>query len=186
MKKNELIVLGGIVVIVIGLFIMRSGNGGGSAAITSTDGGSRSTGVSSAGGDTQAVPAPDFTLDRLGGGEIRLADYKGEKPVVLDFWTSWCPNCQRDMPKTSRLYEEYRDQVEVIGINMQETEGITQKFIDQRNIIFPIVMDPSGRTSNQYGVKYTNTHVLIDKDGNVMDSFSRDLTEADLKNLIEG
>ena len=49
-------------------------------------------------GASNAQAAPDFTLDRLDGGKISLADYKGKKPVILGFWTTWCPNCRRDMP----------------------------------------------------------------------------------------
>ena len=53
--------------------------------------------------------APDFSLPLHSGGTIQLADFRGEKPVILDFWASWCHNCQRAMPNLSRLYDEYKD-----------------------------------------------------------------------------
>ena len=62
--------------------------------------------------------APDFTLKDLNNGTITLSSYQGDKPVVLDFFATWCPNCQRDMPILSSLYDKYKDEVEVIGVNM--------------------------------------------------------------------
>src|SRR3989344_5947997 len=75
-------------------------------------------------GESAKQVAPDFSLDKLGGGTITLAEYKGRKPVVLDFWTTWCPNCKRDMPHLNALYEKYKDKVEVIGIDLQENPSL--------------------------------------------------------------
>jgi len=128
--------------------------------------------------------APDFTLEKLDGGKITLSDYRGDKPVILDFWTTWCPNCQRDMPVVSRLYEKYRNQVEIIGVNMRESSRVAQGFVSSRNILFPIVMD-SGRVANQYGIRYTNTHVLIDKNGSIVQTVPGDLRESHVLSLIQ-
>lgn len=128
--------------------------------------------------------APNFTLNRLGGGTIELASYKGQKPVVLDFFATWCPNCRRDMPHLNSLYEKYKDQVEVIGIDLQEQESLVNTFATDLGITFPIALDTQGKVSQQYGVRYTNFHVLIDKEGNVVGSVPGDITEADIINLI--
>ncbi len=132
----------------------------------------------------EPIGAPNFSLERLGGGIISLSDYRGKKPVVLDFWASWCPNCRRDMPNLNRFYEKYKDQVEVIGINLQESERTVEKFIASRDISFPIVLDPGGEASRIYGIRYTNTHFLIDKDGNLAREIPGDISEADVKSLI--
>ena len=128
--------------------------------------------------------APDFTLTSLSGESIKLSDYRGEKPVVLDFFTTWCPNCRRDMPKLSRMYDTYKDQVEVIGINLREKEGKVRSFIDSRNISFPIVLDPLGQAARFYGVQYTNYHVLIDIDGNIAGIVPGDINESQILSLI--
>jgi len=128
--------------------------------------------------------APDFTLQKLGGGSVTLSDYRGKKPVVLDFWASWCPNCRRDMPKLSRMYDKYKDQVEVIGVNLRESNSTAQNYISSAGISFPIVMDPNGATSNAYGNRYTNTHVLIDKNGNIVRTVPGDIRETDIEWLI--
>ncbi len=129
--------------------------------------------------------APDFTLEKLGGGTISLAEFKGKKPVVIDFWASWCPNCRRDMPKLNSFYEKYKDKVEVIGVNLQEKKSTIQNFISSRGISFPIALDPRGEASHAFGIQYTNTHFLIDSNGNLVRTIPGDIREADIVSLIE-
>jgi len=165
----------GAVVLVVGIIVFATiyNNGGGQANIS---------------GATQVQDrdkAPDFSLKELNGETITLSQYRGEKPVILDFFATWCPNCQRDMPKLSKWYEKYSSQVEVIGINLQESEGKVKSFIDSRGISFPIVLDPGSKTASAYGVRYTNLHVLIDKDGNIVREIPGDIKESDIKALAE-
>lgn len=115
-----------------------------------------------------ARSAPDFTLQKLGGGTISLSEFIGKKPVVVDFWASWCPNCRRDMPNLNRFYEKHKDKIEVIGVNLQEKESTARNFISSRGISFSIALDPFGSASRAFGIQYTNTHFLIDIDGNLV------------------
>lgn len=126
----------------------------------------------------------NISLPKLGGGTIALADYKGKKPVVVDFWATWCPNCRRDMPRLNSFYKKYKDQVEVIGINLQESEAVIKDFVSSRGISFPIALDPSGDASNIFGIRYTNTHILINKEGTVVQVIPGDIQESDIKSLI--
>ena len=137
------------------------------------------------GGRQLARPAPSTELTSLNGGTISLADYQGKKPVILDFFATWCPNCRRDMPKLSKFYEKYKDDVEVIGVNLRENPDIVREFISSRNITFPIVLDPSGRVARDYQVQYTNTHVLINKEGNIVRIIPGDIRESDITLLIQ-
>lgn len=127
----------------------------------------------------------DFTLNKLDGEPLTLSDYKGIKPVVLDFFATWCPNCRRDMPRLSKLYEEYGDQIEVIGINLQERKSTVEKYISSTNILFPIVLDPRSEVARQFGVQYTNFHVLISKEGVIVGTVPGDINESQLLSLIQ-
>ncbi len=127
---------------------------------------------------------PDFTLQSLEGGAITFADYKGEKPVILDFWATWCPNCRRDMPKLSALYEKYGDQVEVIAVNSRESKSLVSNFVDNLSLKFPVVFDTNGSVAQQYGITYTSTKVFIDKEGIIQDTFPADVTGADFQELL--
>ncbi len=135
---------------------------------------------------TNASPAtaPDFSLQKLGGGTIALADYKGREPVILDFWATWCPNCQRDIPHQEAFYEKYKGKVEVIGIDLQEDPSLVSHFVSQYGITYPIALDPESRASQAYNAQYTNYHVLIDKNGNIVKKIPGDISEQDFVSLI--
>ena len=128
--------------------------------------------------------APNFTLDLLNGGSVTLADFRGKKPVVLDFFATWCPNCRRDMPHLNGLYEKYKDQIEVIGVDLQEQAPLVEKFVTDLELDFPIALDINGAVARQYGVRYTNFHILIDKEGKVIGSIPGDIKEEDFIKLI--
>ena len=113
--------------------------------------GSSILGNSSANRQDESSLAPDFNLTTLDGRQITLSDYRGKKPVILDFFATWCPNCRRDMPKLSGWYEQCKDKVEVIGINLQEREGVAAKFLDSFGIKFPIVLDPRAEAARADG-----------------------------------
>ena len=134
---------------------------------------------------TSPTLAPDFSLEKLGGGTIALADYRGVKPVILGFWTTWCPNCRRDMPRQNEWYLKYKDKVEVIGVNMQENPSTVAAFIRKLGIEYPIALDPQGAATRAYGVSYTNYHILIDKEGNIVKTIPGDISEQDFISLLD-
>lgn len=179
-ESSHLYIITGIVgILIIAGAVYASRSGGNSEAR-----GSEPTTVSATAEQSDKRLAPNFTLNRMGGGTIELASYRGQKPVVLDFFATWCPNCRRDMPNLNAFYETYKDQVEVIGIDLQEQESLVSKFATDLGLTFPIALDTQGRVSQQYGVRYTNFHVLIDRDGNIVGSIPGDIKEQDIINLI--
>jgi len=180
MSNKTLIV--GIIIFVVGLLVFGRWYSGGVTQTSNPYGAHNQANISNV---TGSQLAPDFSLAKLGGGTISLAEFRGKKPVVVDFWASWCPNCRRDMPHLNRFYEKYKDKVEVIGINLQEEGSTVQSFISSRGITFPIALDPNGQASNAFGIHYTNTHFLIDKDGNLVRTIPGDIQESDIVSLIQ-
>jgi len=132
----------------------------------------------------EEIMAKDFTLPRYGGGEITLSSYRDEKPVILDFWTTWCPSCRQDMPAQNKLYEQYKEDVEVIAINMNEKRSIVDAYIEKNNFSLPFVYDDN-TVVNDYSIQLTNTHVLINKDGTIYDIFPGDIDEKHFQALIK-
>lgn len=173
--------LGGAILAVAGLLILGQRYGGSVTQKAKSYDVQNQANISSA---TDGQLAPDFSLARLGGGTISLAEFRGKKPVVVDFWASWCPNCRRDMPRLNSFHEKYKDKVEVIGVNLKESESVAQEFVSSRSIAFPIALDTNGQVSNAYGNRYTNTHVLIDKDGHLVRAIPGDIQESDIVSLI--
>ncbi len=87
---------------------------------------------------------PDFLLERPGGGTLRLSDLQGQ-PIVLNFWASWCAPCRAEMPDLVRAYAEYRDDgLEIVAVNLQETNDQVLSFANEFGIEFPIVIDRDG------------------------------------------
>lgn len=135
--------------------------------------------------DEQIEFAPDFSLQTPDGETVVLSDFRGEQAVVLDFWASWCPNCQRAMPELDELYETGNFDVAVIGVNMKESTDDVVEFVNEYGISFPVVLDTNGRVARQFGVSYTNTHVMIDKDGAIQAVIPGDIDEGDIESLLQ-
>lgn len=138
--------------------------------------------------------AYDFELKNLEGEKVRLSDYRGKKPVIVEFWNLWCHNCQREMPKLQKTYEKYDDKFEIIGVNLLPNKGPSdnwdskkdiRSFIDKHGINFPIVFDKDLSVAKKYKVKATNHHFLINLDGTIYDDFYIDLDDKKLEEFLE-
>jgi peroxiredoxin len=110
-------------------------------------------------------PAPDFTLTALDGQSLHLAALKG-KPVVLDFWATWCPPCRKLLPSIQKLHDEMGDKVAVIGVN-DEDRATVQRFVADNHVTVPQALDTDHAVSAAYGVQGIPFTVFIDKDGNI-------------------
>lgn len=173
------IIISGVILGAIGFLIVGGFYSGNTASQ------SASVHNSALGTASQKDTAPNFTLQKLGGGTITLSEFRDKKAVVVDFWASWCPNCRRDMPNLNHFYEKYKDKIEVIGVNLQEKESTVKSFVESRGISFPIALDSHGKASRAFGIQYTNTHFLIDINGNLIRAIPGDIREADIVSLIE-
>lgn len=110
-------------------------------------------------------PAPDFSLAGVDGQMVRLSDLRGQ-PVVLNFWATWCPPCQAEMPALQALADDYTDPgVTVLGINQAETAPQVQAYVQGKGIDFPVVLDSDAAVSQAYRVRSLPTTFFIDRDG---------------------
>ncbi|MDF2821160.1 MAG: hypothetical protein K0R15_1601 [Clostridiales bacterium] len=142
-------------------------------------------------------PAPDFTLMDQYGNEHTLSDYKG-KVVFLNFWATWCPPCQKEMPHIEELYAEYNfneDDVIILGVanpksddypyNQDVSQEEIKEFLKDNEYTFPVVFDVTGEIFNKYFIQSFPTTFMIDKEGNIKGYVTGILTKGIMQNVIQ-
>lgn len=117
-------------------------------------------------------PAPDFTLPVAANGDpgarMQLADLKG-RPVVLDFWASWCGPCAAQAPILDRLARKYESRgLVVLGVNVDDPPAIAKEYARRKGLSYPILVDPTDQISQTYGVRQLPSLIVIDRQGNVL------------------
>lgn len=117
------------------------------------------------------LPAPDFTVFDKDGNEVTLSSLKG-KPVVLNFWASWCGPCKIEMKDFDKAYSKYKDDVHFAMVNLtdgyRETIKTASKYVAEQGYSFPIYFDTEYEASNAYRVYSVPTTFFIDSDGNLV------------------
>jgi cytochrome c biogenesis protein CcmG/thiol:disulfide interchange protein DsbE len=112
--------------------------------------------------------APDFALADLDGEPVRLADYVG-RPVLLNFWASWCLPCVEEFPILAEALEVHADiGLAVIGIVYRDRSEAARAFGEQLGATWPLVMDPGERVARAYGVFGPPESWLIGPDGTLI------------------
>lgn len=146
--------------------------------------------------DAKVIPAFDFELvDQYGNTHI-FSDYKG-KVVFLNFWATWCPPCNLEMPDIEALYKEHnfnQDDVVILGVaspkspeNMNtrevDKEGVLE-FLAQKEYTFPVLFDNTADISRQYSITALPTTFMIDKEGNIYGYVPGMLTKDMMRSII--
>ena len=137
-----------------------------------------------AAGETEPpkTPAPDFTMYDLEGNPIKLSDFQG-KPVLLNFWASWCGPCKMEMPEFQNFFDQYGDQVHFVIVNLtdgaQETVESASSYIAQEGYTFPVYYDTAMEGAYTYGVNAVPVSYFIDAEGNLQ-AWAQGALSADL------
>ena len=115
--------------------------------------------------------APDFTLPNLAGQSVSLSDARG-KPVLLNFWASWCNPCRAEIPYIEALNEGWLGQappVALLAINVGESPVAVKEFMERNNLSFTVLLDMSQEVALKYNLPGLPTTFLIDEDGVIRD-----------------
>ena len=113
--------------------------------------------------------APAFTLHRLQGpGKVSLASYRG-KPVVLNFWASWCEPCKGEAAVLERDWTSYRDRgVVFLGVDYHDLASDARRFVSAHALTFPMLEDGSGKVTGNYGISQVPETYVLNRQGRVM------------------
>lgn len=116
------------------------------------------------------LPAPDFSMVDRDGNAVKLSDFFG-KPIVLNFFASWCPPCKGEMPDFQKVYEELGTDVQFLMIDVvdgrRETLETGRAYIDEQGYTFPVYYDVRQEGAIAYGVVGIPMTLFIDSEGNI-------------------
>lgn len=132
--------------------------------------------------------APDFTVTDGGGNRVSTADLSG-KPVILNFWATWCPPCRSELPAFDKLYRQYGNEVSFMMIDLtdgyRETVEGVRKFISENGYTFPVYYDTEGSAAEAYNVSSIPFTVAVGRNGNIVGTHLGAMSEAALEKLIK-
>jgi thiol-disulfide isomerase/thioredoxin len=181
MNKNISVFL--VLLILIGIAVFQNVSARGKEAIKKED-----TNVL----DTAPKPgflAPAFKLTGMDGKSYEVGG-KREKPLMLNFWASWCGPCELEAPDLKSVYEKYSNDFDLYGINTTDKDNLDEakKFVKQYKLPFPILLDTDGKVADQFRFNLIPTSFLVDRNGVVVDVIhvlSPKELERKIKNLIK-
>ena len=117
---------------------------------------------------SEDIQAPEFDLQGPAGEPQRLSDHRG-KPVILNFWATWCPPCRAEMPSMQRAHDTVADEgISVIAVNVGEDAETIERFLSETDVDFPIPMDLDSEVVQSYPVKGLPTTFVIDPKGRLV------------------
>ena len=137
--------------------------------------------------DIKKNTAPDFTVLDKDGNTVRLSDKFG-KPVVINFWATWCPPCKQELPDFDKLCKEYGDRVVFMMVNLtdgyRDTVDGTKRFVSGKGYTFPVYFDTKDNAASAYNVSSIPQTTFIDAKGNIYTTRIGAMSEATLRSYL--
>ena len=138
----------------------------------------------------QTTQTPDFQVLDMDGKTVSLSSKSG-KPVIINFWATWCGPCRSELASFDELYQKYGDTVEFMMVNLtdgaRDTEEGVKSFIEENGYTFPVYLDTSFEAANGYGIYSIPMTVLVRSDGTISDThigaMDKETIEGYIKNL---
>lgn len=130
--------------------------------------------------------AKTFSLDdvRSGRPPVALEAFRG-KPVVLNFFGSWCPPCVRELPALEAMAELYRGRVQFVGVTFNDTREAARGLLDRAGVTYPAAFDAKSDLAYDYGIQGMPTTLFIGPDGNLVEGKKGEFSEPQLQAVID-
>jgi peroxiredoxin len=129
--------------------------------------------------------APDFELPTLDGGTIQLSELRG-KPVLINFWASWCGPCRSEMPHIQAAYENHSQRgLVVLAVDQMESSNSVSRFVKEFGLTFPIPLDRDGTVSAVYQARGLPTSFFVDPDGVIRATFTGPMSSGFIESKLE-
>lgn len=129
--------------------------------------------------------SPEFTLKDGDGVKHSLSDYRG-KGVIINFWATYCPPCEKEMPYLERAYKQYKHQgIEILAINVGEPTVVVKQFASAKNLSFPMLLDRDGVVVEKYQVQNLPITFVVDDNGEIVKIVYGELSEEKIDECVE-
>ena len=136
---------------------------------------------------TDITPAPDFSVEDEDGNIVHLSDFKG-KPVVINFWATWCGPCKTELPYFDSVMKQYGDRVEFMMVNLtdgvRETVDGAKRFVADSGYGFNIYFDTENDVGKKYYLGSIPLTVFVDRNGNIYSGHVGVISEIALKSIV--
>jgi len=129
-------------------------------------------------------PAPPFAVQLFEGGQFDLTSTRG-RPVMVNFWASWCIPCEEEAATLERQSRAYRDRVAFIGVDVQDTEANAREFLRRFGVTYQNGRDPNGAISVDYGMSGVPETYFIDRDGKIVRKWQGPLDDQRLRGFLD-
>ena len=130
-------------------------------------------------------PVPDFQLTALDGSPMNLSEQQG-KPVVVNFFASWCSPCREEAAALEQTWRAYQDRgVQFFGIAYKDADSKAQAFLDEFDVSYPSTVDPSNRTARAYGLTGVPETFVIDQQGLLVRHFLGPISQTQLSQELD-
>ncbi len=139
--------------------------------------------VTSGRAQPETGPAPDFSLQTFEGETIRLSDLRGT-PVVINFWASWCLECEEEAPLLEATWRKYQGEVLFLGVDYVDTEQAALAYLETFDITYPNGPDLGTKISDAYRIKGVPETFFVDREGNLQGVKIGPITEGELEGWI--
>lgn len=118
---------------------------------------------------TEAALAPDFKLQDLNNNLVTLSSYRDKQPVLLFFWTTWCPFCRKELKALNDMYAQLlKDGIGVLSINIGESSEKVNNFLKKYSLTFKVLLDQDNEVAYSFGLLGVPTYFLINKKGYIV------------------
>lgn len=129
--------------------------------------------------DNARTPAPDFSAPALDGGpEVTLAAHRG-RPVILNFWASWCAPCQKETPALV-AFSKANPKVDVVGLAVNDQPSDSRRFATQKGVPYELGIDRDAEVASTFDVHALPVTVVIDAEGRIADTFPGEIARTQL------
>ncbi|MGE5138809.1 MAG: TlpA family protein disulfide reductase [Rudaea sp.] len=197
MRRNRLWLIAGVLLIVVclgwaalaGLLLLRgplSPVNAGAALPAAPDAAQAIT--PQPGAPSVGSVAPDFTLPAIDNRKVSLAQFRG-KPVIVNFWATWCGPCNAEMPNLEKVYQQHKNDIVILAIDQGDSGDQVKGFSEIYHLNFPLILDQKMQVGDRYRVNALPTTVFVDKQGIVREihiggPMTTDFIESRIRTLL--